>query len=130
MLGMQEISCWDPNCAAMCCLSDRQYKEAKEAGRSFYCTAGHSNVFRPSDNDKLREKITKLDDLLTKRSRLMDTLRRALRTAENNWRCPFGHCGLETNSKGGLAMHIKAKHMAPLMLPAMAGPDAVNSQVN
>jgi hypothetical protein len=130
MLGMQEISCWDPNCAAMCCLSDRQYKEAKENGRAFYCTAGHSNEFRPSDNEKLKTKIRDLEAGTARLRKLTDTLRRAIRTSENNWKCPFGHCGLETNSKGGLAMHIKAKHMAPLMLPAMAGPDAVNSQVN
>jgi hypothetical protein len=127
---MHELNCWDPNCAARCCLTESQYREAKENGRDFYCTAGHANVFRPSDNVKLKQKIRDLEEGIARVRKIADTLRRAVRTSENNWKCPFGHCGLETNSKGGLAMHIKAKHTVPLMLPSMAGPDAVNSQVN
>lgn len=127
---MNELTCWDPNCAAKCCLTDRQYKEAKESGRSFYCTAGHSNVFRPSDNEELRKKIETLKAAEVRLTKNAKYLRMALETEQKNWKCPFGHCGMETNSKGALVGHIKAKHMAPLMLPALAGPDAVNTQVN
>lgn len=127
---MHEIRCWDPNCAARCCLTDRQYQDAKERGTDFYCTAGHCNVYRPSENTKLKQKVETLNAANARLEKNAVYLRRALETEQKNWKCPFGHCGLETNSKGGLVSHIKAKHTAPLMLPAIAGPDAVNTQVN
>lgn len=127
---MKEVSCWDPNCAARCCLTDRQYQDAKERGMSFFCTAGHSNVFRPSENDELKTKITKLKDDLAHAKARIDYWYKDLQRERKLWKCPFGHCGLTTNSQGALVVHIKAKHMAPLMLPAMAGPNAVNTQVN
>lgn len=130
MFDMHKVSCWDPNCAAHCCLTDRQYRDAKERGTTFYCTAGHANVYTPSENTNLKKKIAKLEDDLSHAKQRIDWWFGEVQRERKKWKCPFGHCGLETNSKGALVGHIKAKHMAPLMLPAMAGPDALNTQVN
>lgn len=126
----REISCWDPNCAGVCCLTERQYRDAKERGTPFYCTAGHCNAYRPSENTELKKKIRGLEEDLAHAKARIDYWYKDLQRERKLWKCPFGHCGLETTSKGALVGHIKAKHMAPLMLPAVAGPDAFNTQVN
>ncbi len=115
---MVTIDCWDPNCAAQCLLTDRHHKLAKEQGRTFFCSAGHSNVFRESEVDKLRKQVTKLKSQLDQAGRKIGML-------SIRWRCPFGGCGYQCDSQGTMVSHIKRHHkdvFAPKLLEAQTPP--------
>jgi hypothetical protein len=118
----RELDCWNPNCRAQVTLSDRQYQHFKATGDSFYCSAGHSQVFRPSENSKLRDEVREL-------KRSLEMVRRQRDVEENTWRCPFGGCYYSVGSKGSLVRHINNHHRLPKLLPSNAGPDALNSEV-
>jgi hypothetical protein len=130
---MKELSCFHPNCQARVYLTDGQYRYHKERGSAFFCTAGHEQVFRPSENDNLRAKIGRLEDEIKRLERRADYAETRQLQERHNWKCPFGGCYHETGSKGSMVRHIKTKHktdVAPLLLSADAGPDALNTVVH
>lgn len=53
------ITCGE--CGTAFCVDDRLNKELRETGRTFYCPNGHPRVYRPSETDKLRERVKRLE---------------------------------------------------------------------
>lgn len=120
------ITCWDPNCSAVACMSDRQHQHHMEHGTTFYCAAGHKNVFRPSEIKKLRENLGFVE-------RERDRWRRWYEEEQARWKCPFADCYYTCAGKGALARHINAAHQRTperRQLAADAGPDALNTTVH
>lgn len=58
-MSYHESQCF--KCDAMCCLTERQYRHAKETGADFYCSRGHSQHFVETENSELTKRIEQLE---------------------------------------------------------------------
>ena len=56
---MVNLTC--ANCGILFGLTDERHTRLRETGEAFYCPNGHGNVFRPSELEKARKRITFLE---------------------------------------------------------------------
>lgn len=47
-------------CGVKFCMPAHLFKKVKETGQEFFCPNGHSLVFKPSENDRLRKQVEDL----------------------------------------------------------------------
>jgi predicted RNase H-like nuclease (RuvC/YqgF family) len=61
-MAIKQLSC--ANCSAPIYLDELTVQRRREDGQGFYCPNGHSNVFQPSENDRLKKTIAEKDRAL------------------------------------------------------------------
>ncbi len=118
--------CCVGSCGGHVYLSAREHAYHRERGTWFYCSNGHKQHFSPSEVDKLREEIKRLEHSRDRYERLYE------REVER-WKCPYGGCYYDCYSKGSLVGHINREHNhmpETRQLPKDAGPDALNTTIH
>jgi hypothetical protein len=60
---MQKTSC--ANCGVEFSLPDDLMMKLRQTGKTFYCPNGHSLVFTPSENEKLKKQVADLEKRLS-----------------------------------------------------------------
>lgn len=124
-----ESKCYKATCSARVCLTADEHRFHRERGTTFYCAAGHPQVFRKSEVEKLREEVERL-------KRVADRWRREAEYQSDRRKCPFAGCLMEYGRAADLARHLVREHGASKRprrqlraLPEDAGPDAHGSGV-
>ena len=102
---------WCSECNSPIALTNQQYQRHKENGTTFWCSAGHSQIFTQSENQKLAEAQGRVTFLETKVRNTEGMLtaevkkRRRLEKRVNNGVCIHCHRTFQQ-----LARHVKSKH--------------------
>jgi hypothetical protein len=124
-----EHICGHPGCTGRICLDQQQYDDAQTNGTPFYCSFGHQRAFRPSEVEKLRDRVKELERTIDKKAadQARKSVDRAWYEAEqmvdfhrdqaaafrccpfaNYDACPQGH--YEYASPEQLARHLSTQH--------------------
>lgn len=122
---MVTISCC--SCGTDIVLAEAMHTNLRERGTTFYCPAGHGNMFRvgKSEADKLKEQLDRA-------SSTIERLRAQVLEQEGRYRCIVAGCDEYRKSKSAMRTHLSKEHQIRedvKRLPADGSRDALNSDV-
>jgi DUF438 domain-containing protein len=102
-------------CGVTFALPARVVSERRKTGNNFYCPNGHSLFFGKSENDRLKEQVSRLEQRLSAKNSEIEMLEQSKRKVETKLkktekRIAAGVCPCCSRTFQNVQRHIKSKH--------------------